>query len=188
MNQTKSKEEYLMIREEIIHYYDIIQNLRNVLYVSLAAILTFAVSSKEPLLCLIPYCIIIPIYIVTIDYQYGMWRMGTYLLVFHEGEIFNWETRLHNLNISLNKRMNRHASSYHWPFIITGICCDILFFLKLNYKKIYYKSIAEIIFCVLISIIFLVFVFIQKNPDQIKSLYIEQWKIIKESGKCVTKK
>lgn len=179
MSSDKNEKEYLMIREEIMYYYNVIHSSRNILYVALAAILTFAISSKEPLLCMLPYCVIIPIYIITIDYQYGMWRMGTYLLVFLEGEDFNWERRLHKLNTKIENKINRHASSYHWPFTITSLCCTILFFLKINYNNITYKTVLEIVFSILLTIGFLIFIKSQKSPDLIKQTYIKEWEIIK---------
>lgn len=178
MSKDINEKEYLMIREEIMYYYNVIHSSRNILYVALATILTFAISKNDPLLCMIPYCVIIPIYIVTIDYQYGMWRMGTYLLVFLEGQNFNWENRLHKLNTNLMNGVNRHASSYHWPFIITSLCCTILFFLKINYKNIDYKTILEIIFSVSLTIGFLIFIKAQKTPDEIKQTYINEWKSV----------
>lgn len=186
MSQNINEKEYLMIREEIMYYYNVIHSSRNILYVALAAILTFAISKKEPLLCMIPYSVIIPIYIVTIDYQYGMWRMGTYLAVFLEGQSFNWERRLHELNTQPKKGINRHASSYHWPFIITSLCCTILFFLKINYKNIDYKAVLEIIFSVLLTIGFLLFIMVQKSPDKIKQTYIDEWRNIKEIKENLT--
>ena len=41
-------------------------------------------ESKEALLFLIPYIVIIPVYLVTIDYTLNMYKLGTYLKVFHE--------------------------------------------------------------------------------------------------------
>lgn len=178
MEKNNVEREYLMLREEIMKYYDIIHGSRNTLYVVLAAILTLAIPSDEPLLCLVPYCVIIPVYIVTIDYQYGMWRMGTYLSTFLEGEEFNWETRLRKLNY--NVKLNRHATSYHWPFAISGLGCTILFFLKIDYSKISYKMVLEIIFSILLTVSFLIFVKVQKNPDEIVQECYRKWRVIKE--------
>ncbi len=43
-NEDASSKEYLMLRDEILKTMDIVQNSRHVLYVSMAAILSFAVS------------------------------------------------------------------------------------------------------------------------------------------------
>lgn len=75
---------------------------------------------------------------------------------FFEGEQFNWETRLHILNTSLNRKMERHASSYHWPSAITGLACTILIFLKINYYEINYEIVVEIIFTILLTISFFI--------------------------------
>ena len=82
--------EYLMLRDEIMKDYEIIQNSRNVLYVAVAAILAFAVDQKEAFLFLVPYIVIIPVYLVTIDFTLNMYKLGTYLKVFHEQVDFRW--------------------------------------------------------------------------------------------------
>ena len=98
--------EYLMLRDEILKDYEIIQNSRNVLYAAVAAILAFAVDQKEALLFLIPYIVIIPVYLVTIDYTLNMYKLGTYLKVFHEQGDFRWENRLYLLNYDIHKIYN----------------------------------------------------------------------------------
>ncbi len=182
MKKKNCEKEYLMIKEEIMYYYSVIHSSRNILYVALGTILTYALSSSEPMICLVPYCVIIPVYIVTIDYQYGMWRMGTYLSVFLEGKDFNWETRLHKLNTASKNEIERHASSYQWPFIICGLCCSILFFMKIDYKNLDYKTVGEILFSILLTIGFLIFVKNQKKPDDIISLYMNKWNDVKNNG------
>lgn len=183
MTSNNNEKKYLMLREEIMYYYNIIHSSRKILYVALPAILTFAFSINEPLLFMLPYSVIIPIYIVTIDYQYGMWRMGTYLLVFLEGKDFNWEKRLHKLNTESTSQINRHASSYNLPFVVTSLCCTILFFLNIDYKNIDYKTISEIIFSIILTIGFLLFIKFQKSPDKIKEAYIQEWKNVKKQKK-----
>ena len=60
-------------------------------------------ESKEALLFLIPYIVIIPVYLVTIDYTLNMYKLGTYLKVFHEQGDLRWENRLYLLNYDIHK-------------------------------------------------------------------------------------
>ena len=120
--------EYLMLRDEILKDYEIIQNSRNVLYAAVAAILAFAVDQKEALLFLIPYIVIIPVYLVTIDYTLNMYKLGTYLKVFHEQGDFRWENRLYLLNYDIKKRVTRGERFFHAPFMVSAFVCSMLFF------------------------------------------------------------
>lgn len=63
-------------------------------------------ESKEALLFLIPYIVIIPVYLVTINYTLNMYKLGTYLKVFHEQGDFRWENRLYLLNYDIHKIYN----------------------------------------------------------------------------------
>lgn len=101
------KDEYLMLRNEILKDYDIIQNSRYLLYVAVASILSFSLSQEEPLLFLIPYVVIIPTYLVSIDYTLDMYRIATYLMVFIEPVEFNWENRQYKFNYIINKKNSK---------------------------------------------------------------------------------
>ncbi len=63
-------------------------------------------ESKEAFLFLIPYIVIIPVYLVTIDYTLNMYKLGIYLKVFHEQGDFRWENRLYLLNYDIHKIYN----------------------------------------------------------------------------------
>ena len=127
-----SKDEYLMLKNEINKIYDIVEKTRNLLYVTVAAIFTYSFSKKDPILFLIPFSIIIPCYIVTIDYQRGMWKIGAYLAVFHEGVDFNWERRLYEFNERIG---GLFLNSYNFPYIFTGIASVFLLFVKCDFFK-----------------------------------------------------
>ena len=61
------KEEYLFLREEIMKNNSAAESYRNVMYTVTIALLTIAFSQKEPLLFLLPLCIILPAYKIIID-------------------------------------------------------------------------------------------------------------------------
>lgn len=177
----KNTKEYEMIREEIMYMYKAIQELRKILYVMVVSVLTIAVGRNESLLCLVPYCVIIPIYIVTIDYQYSMWKLGAYLIIFHEGKEYNWETRLHNFNVNEGNKNRSGAKSFHSPFVATSIICTILFFVKIDYSDITYETYVQIALALLLFGVVLFYRFSKKNPDKAKSDFIENWKIVKKN-------
>ena len=83
------KEEYLFLREEIMKNNSAAESYRNVMYTVTIALVTIAFSQKEPLLFLLPLCIILPAYKIIIDKLLGMCRIAAYLIVFLEGKDFN---------------------------------------------------------------------------------------------------
>lgn len=176
--------EYLMLRDEILKDYEIIQNSRNVLYAAVAAILAFAVDQKEALLFLIPYIVIIPVYLVTIDYTLNMYKLGTYLKVFHEQGDFRWENRLYLLNYDIKKRVTRGERFFHAPFMVSAFVCSMLFFAALTYPETFRKAsvgfilcfIAGIVLPVAVAVIFLKY----KNIEKIQKKYILSWEEVKE--------
>lgn len=60
--------EYLMLRNEMLKDYDVIQNSRYILYVTVVSVISFSIVQKISLLFLLPYIIIIPTYLISIDY------------------------------------------------------------------------------------------------------------------------
>lgn len=179
----KSTKEYKMIKDEIMYMHKAIQELRSILYVAVASVLTFAVGKTTPLLCLVPYCVIIPTYIVTIDYQFSMWKLGAYLLVFQEGKEYNWETRLHIFNTKEARKSRGSAKSFHSPFIATALICTILFFAKIDYKNISHESWMQIVLAILLLAAVLCYRISRRNPDAAKSEFIKEWTAVKKNEK-----
>lgn len=177
------KDEYLMLRNEILKDYDIIQNSRYLLYVAVASILSFSLSQEEPLLFLIPYVVIIPTYLVSIDYTLDMYRIATYLMVFIEPVEFNWENRQYKFNYIINKKIPRRYNFFHFPFISSTIACTILFFIFIKYptdlEEISVKFIIEIIISILlVAVVFCIFVKYM-NMTKFQKKYIEAWYEVK---------
>lgn len=73
----------------------VVRNANNTLYVGVTAVLAWAVTKSNALMCLLAYCVIIPVYYIALDYNIVTMKLGSYLLVFHEDK---WEKRLHILN------------------------------------------------------------------------------------------
>lgn len=173
-----NKEEYLMLREEINKIYDMIEKTRNLLYVTMAAIFTFSATQKNPYLFLLPYAIIIPCYIITIDNQIGMWRIGTYLAVFLEGEDFNWERRLYKFNIRTG---NMFVRSYDMPYILTSIASAFLFLINCNYSDIGLNTDTfSIILGIMLLVGFLLYIRTQTPPERVKDRMVKEWMQLKD--------
>ena len=153
---------------------DVVRKANNALYVGVTAVLAWAVTASNPILCLLSYCVIIPVYFIALDYNIASMKLGAYLLVFHND---NWEQRLHKVN--LRKVIKRHASSYRNPFIYASIASTILFLTFFDYGNINVLKIVQIVICVGLFLGFNIYVLFQKDNDKIKQIYINAWEGIK---------
>ena len=117
-----SESEYKALRDEILHSYTIVDNSRNILYVTVSCILAFAVTNNSPELYLLPFSVIIPIYMVSINYTCDMYRIGTYIMVFGEGlkSDYKWESRQLHLNTQKENAFPRQFQLFHTPYIVLG--------------------------------------------------------------------
>ena len=85
--------EYELLRAEILEDYTHINQYENLLYTVVAAILVFSLQSNWYLLCLIPYVVILPVFLIVMGIKSGICKIATYMQAFLEGADFNWETR-----------------------------------------------------------------------------------------------
>lgn len=90
-----TQKEYDNVKNELLNYIDTIRKVNNALYAGVTAVLAWAITAKSSILCLLAYCVIIPVYCMTQNYNLITMKMGTYLLVFHNDK---WEKRLHKVN------------------------------------------------------------------------------------------
>lgn len=171
----KTQREYDNIKKELALDMNVVRKANNALYVGVTAILAWAITTSNSILCLLAYCVIIPVYYIVLDYNIATMKLGAYLLVFHNDK---WERRLHKVN--LKKIVKRHASSYRNPFIYASIASTILFFSFLDYTNISIIEIMEVIFCIVLFLWFNLYVILQKDNDSIKLVYIDAWEKIKK--------
>lgn len=87
--------EYESLRNEINQKIDLFNTLTTFTLTTAVAILTFALTKDNALLFLLPFCIIIPMYIRISYYRSAMVKLSAYMIVFLETKIeeFNWETK-----------------------------------------------------------------------------------------------
>lgn len=177
----KKQVEYEALRNEIIYSMQIIKNYRSLLYTIVIAVLALAFQSDNVVMFLIPFLVIIPIYLLEMHQVDSTARIGAYISVFIEPETdCQWETRLLKYEKTY-KNNNRNKESLINPYWCISFGCIILSFMKLNYynRNInFYIIFAEQIF----AFVLCVFVFIKKNVNSLetKEKYIKEWNEIKK--------
>lgn len=173
-----TNKEYMMIREEIMYMYKIIRELRYLLYITVASVLAFSIKQEEPLFCLVPYCIIFPAYYGTISHEYSMAKLGSYLLVFLEGEDFNWETRSYKFNISPSNT-RKHMETSYMPYLATAVACTILFTIKVSALSLSFGIFLRIILGYGCLAALVICMLIREDTTKRRGKYIEEWMRIK---------
>lgn len=169
--------EYDMLRKEIELYLSKINLMTNVLYVSVTAILAWAIESQNAAMCGLAYCIIIPSYIIVQSYNWGCLKIGAYLSTFYED--YKWEKRLHSFNILTKGKIGRLSISYKLPYIFSGLLSVLSSYL-IHEKNLNNDSSLYVVAYAIITILFTVLVLFQKSSDSIKQSYINGWNSIKE--------
>lgn len=166
--------EYLMLREEILHLDGIINNTLNILYVFIATFLAYALGQEDTFYILLSYIGVIPMYIIVVSKIEGMCRIGAYLKVYHEGKEFMWETR----NMELKKKRGRNNFTFvissFFPFEFINIAIFIIFILQTKWNLInslYEKS--KITIAILLFLILTISFW--KNRDMSTRKFLKEW-------------
>lgn len=173
--------EYEALRNEIIYSMQIIKNYRSLLYTIVIAVLAIAFQSDHAVMFLVPFLVIIPIYLLEMHQVDSTARIGAYILVFIEPETeCQWETRLLKYERTY-KKDNRNKESLINPYWCISFGCVLLSFMKLDYynRNInFYIILAEQIF----AFVLWVFVFMKNNVNSLeaKEKYRKEWNEIKK--------
>lgn len=172
------KDEYLMLREEILHLDSIVNNTINFFYVFIASYIAFALLQKDTIFILLSYIVIIPAYQIVLNKMQAICKIGSYLKIFHEGEDFNWETR-HMQYKERYESSHFRIISWHFPFMLVSIAISVLFFGKMNWENIFsIWEIFKIIICINCILFILNNVYRYKNISP--KDYIEKWEEIRD--------
>lgn len=168
----KSKDEYLMLRKEILHLDSITNNTINFFYAFISAYIAFAMKQEDTIFVLLSFIGIIPPYLIVINKMDALCRIAAYLNVFQEGGNFNWERRYIRYKEKYESSKFR-IISWHTPFILTSLAVTILFFYKTNWQNI---SIIDTIKC-LICLTLLLWILCKacKNRNISPIKYIKRW-------------
>lgn len=178
MSKVQKEKEYDNVKKELETSLDVVRKANSALYVGVTAVLAWAITAKNSILCLLAYCVIIPVYYIVLDYNIATMKLGAYLLVFHNDE---WEKRLHKVN--LRNVIKRHASSYRNPFIYASIASTILYFTFFDFDNIDTLKVIQIIICIALFLCFNLYVVLQKDNDSVKQIYIDAWERVKKEEK-----
>jgi hypothetical protein len=173
-------EEYKLLREEILNMANIRHTTISILYTGVSAILVLGVSLERSLIFLLTFCVIIPTYMMVIDYSNCIKKIGAYLQVFHEDSEFNWESRLYELSKNTRKSIKGWAYSFLSPFYILSFIALGLFCLYYDFSILIEDvRIVELIIAVILFGLTLLYAIKHKHIDTIKDRYVLEWKKVK---------
>lgn len=179
-----SSDEYLMLKNEIVQCTQIVDNSRNILYVTVSAILAFAFTQAEPLIFVLPFIVIIPIYLVTLDNMSSIYKIGTYLVVFSGQGNFYWERRLVSLDESGTKNTTRFRTAFHTPYILTSIACIALFTYSMianNFFGDLFLSLTRILIAALLLFVVMAIFLRYRDMIKIRKDYKDKWEKLKNA-------
>jgi len=182
----KHTEEYLFLKDEIIRDGNSVHQYRNLMYTTTAAIFAFSFTQLEPLIFMLPVTMIMPIFKICMGRYSAMCRIGAYLYVFLEGDIFKWETRLHEYDFYYSKSVKKSIIS---PYSLSIISCFLLFLYKFDYMNILLiENLIRIIVSCLITIICIIIIYIKQiDYIKLKNKYIKRWEHVKEKEIIIDK-
>lgn len=163
----KSKDEYLVLRDEILHLDNVIHNQISVLYVTVASILAFAINQDNSLLFLISYVAILPEYLIVVNKSDGMYKISGYMASRLEGGEFNWENNLIKFNNKYNNVRAYSRQAYDFPFVFSSMLATTMFFMTVDYDNL--KSWYIIIQIIIASVCFLCVILIFISRYRIKN-------------------
>lgn len=171
----KKEREYDSIKRELELSMDIVRKADNALYIGVTAVLAWSIMTLNAVLSLLAYCVIIPLYSIALNYNSNTMKLGAYLLVFHDDL---WEKRLYKINNK--KSIKRRALSYRSPFIFSSIASTALFLTLFDYSTINILKIIQLAICIVLFLVFNISMYLQKDNDDIKKIYIDAWLEIKK--------
>lgn len=182
------KEEYVSLRDEIIHLDDSISSVLNFFYTFIATFLAFSLTQDDTIYLLLSHIITLPAYLLIIGKRMGQCKISAYLQVFGEGEEINWETRQTRLKIKKGPQIFVYVHATHFPFLLVNISVLILFIYRTRWDSpvttyILCKSIFEI------AMFFILLGLTVQNRKLSKEDYVNDWRRIqmeeeKEKSRC----
>lgn len=156
MKLKRSKDEYLFIRQEILQYLNNYQSVRDMMYASTLTCLGLGIFFEQQItmgvqyLFLLPLVVIIPSFLVAVNFWKSVVVDSSYLKVFYEEDDpsndtdemqdnntsedknlnFRWETR-HARLFEENPKLDDKLNVQHIPYVVSALCCIGLFWWEL---------------------------------------------------------
>lgn len=183
--------EYLMLREEILHLSTVISQTTNFFYAFIATYVAtiVTISNRDTIYIIFMYIVIWPAYLIVLNKAQQMYKIGGYLLVYHEKKdhaTFKWET--YSLKFSENCASKKlfsfdwlqsHMRAYHFPFSLVNITAFLLFAAGTyqNRQNIFsiYEGLKIVIFMILF---FIMSVLIYEQKKTTTNDYVTMWETI----------
>lgn len=166
------KDEYLMLREEILHLDNIANNTINFFYAFISAYIAFSLTQNDTIFILLSFMGIIPPYLIVLNKMNALCKIGAYLYVFHEGKDFKWERRHMRYKDKYESSAFR-LISWHFPFIFVSFSVSGLLIYKTNWLSISVIDIIKIMICIILLLIVLIKAY--KNKNISPKVYIGKW-------------
>ena len=178
--------EYEMLRAEMMDDYKTISQYNVVLYTATATILAFAIKDGTFLSCLIPYCVLLPLYLICEAKRRVICRIAAYLNVYYEGTEYNWERRHHVFDETVEKNKKKRffrSSSSPLPYYCIAIVCSIASLIKIPYdSQCWYLSVIEVACVVALTVIAILIMNANKTDyTDARNQYIKEWRAQKEA-------
>lgn len=160
------KEEYQLIRTEILQYLNNYQTVRNMMYVSTLTCLGLAIGNDitNPYLYLLPLIVIVPSYLIAMNFWECVTIDSTYLRVFHEEEYssFKWETR-HMKLYKYTPKLITKINVQHIPYLACSIATLGLFW-YFTYKA---QNVPAYIIGGIISLLCIILYIVKHKVDSV---------------------
>lgn len=171
----KEDREYEYLRKEIEKSMSTVQTSIQLVYVTTTAIIAWAINVSNPLICFAAYGVILPTFLIAIDYNMSMLKIGAYMAVFFDE--YKWEKRVHKINCE--KIINRHDNSYQLPYIFCSLIACVIFFVLYDYSSLELQDWVLITLNIFLFLGFNIYVLKQQRNDKVEQLYINKWNDIK---------
>lgn len=168
----ESKDEYLMLRDEILHLDNITNNTINFFYAFISAYIAFALTQEDTIFIMLSFIGIIPPYLIALNKMNALCKIGAYLYVFHEGKSFKWERR-HMRYKDKYESSEFRVISWHFPFIFVSFAVSGLLLYKTNWSSISVIDIIKISICFVLLLIVLIKAY--KNRNICPKSYVGKW-------------
>lgn len=129
------REEYQFIHAELLQYLNNYQAVRNMMYVVTLACLGLSIGNdaQNPHLCLLPLIVILPSFLVAVNFWKCVLIDSTYLKIFHEdrGSPFRWEGR-HDQLFQQMPKLDDAINVQYLPYAVCAAVSLLLYVIHLS--------------------------------------------------------
>ena len=125
--------EYELLREEMMENFKVISQNTSVLYTAVAAIFALAINTNNFIFYMIPYFVIVPVFLASEAKARSNCRIGAYLNVFCEGTEYNWERRHQMLEENIHQKRNWRSTLYYYILgFVSSVAAEIQLIFSVN--------------------------------------------------------